>query len=93
MDASEPYQSDQRLLAAKTLLRGEKVLPSGLGLLLAAGALLVSVVLLTSIMSSGPKAVAASVQAAPKADFQLSGSAFPDAQSTPALPSGSEPTR
>ncbi|MGN6423294.1 MAG: hypothetical protein ACTHLA_08300 [Asticcacaulis sp.] len=93
MDASQPHQPDQRLLAAQTLLQGEKALPSGLGLLMAAGALLVSVVLMASVVSAGPKAVAASVQAAPQADFQLSGSAFPDAQSAPALPSGSEPTR
>jgi len=91
---SESSPLDKRLQAAESLLTRPRNLASGLALLAAAGALLVSLLLLASLLTMGPKAVAAPpVAAAPKADFQLSGSAFAESQSAPVLEAGSEDSR
>ena len=93
MTASSLDRLDQRLRAADSLLTRRRALPSGLALLAALAALVLSALLLIFLLTAGPKAIAAPAESAPKADFQLSGSAFTDAPSAPSIPSGSEPAR
>lgn len=90
MPVSLPDPTDNRLQAAQTLLAPSRAMPSGLALLLAIAALVVSGLMLAFLLTIGPKAIAKPAAAAPKADFQLSGSAFPDERSDKSLPSGSE---
>jgi hypothetical protein len=82
--------SDQRLQMASDLLTRPRQAASGLAIMLAAVALLLSGTLLARTVTHRQPIAHTETPKQPSADFQLSGSAFSDSAQTKVLPSGSE---
>ncbi|MDI7774539.1 hypothetical protein [Asticcacaulis sp. EMRT-3] len=93
MPASSAPLFDDRLHAASNLLERRKPTPSGLAILLAVLALFAAASMLASLVMPAKKAAITPAAAPVSADFQLSGSAFPDADPAKPVTPGSEPIR